>query len=224
MEIDPQVIIVMLRQPRKNDSNERRSDPFYEFGSFGCTGCHKKNLLHPRNGERIAGHRLAFAQGGADGFRLVYLTPPISVQTWPDRCEVHWQPVEMPFCYQCAPILASNEVESDFPALAKIFANTLRSTPVAGFASCFRSRTSPLNATVSDEIIRVYTQRRTGAKSNDIATSYEQALPYDPPIVDRQRKWTYEAKIQELKGGGKLAAKSSCGSSTVPKHSDRKGC
>jgi hypothetical protein len=41
-----QVFVVMLRRPRKND---RRSDPFWEFGSFGCTGCHGKNLLHPKN-------------------------------------------------------------------------------------------------------------------------------------------------------------------------------
>src|SRR6185312_13769949 len=44
---DPKVIIVMLRQPRLDSPNEMRTDPLWEFGSFGCTGCHRKNLMNP---------------------------------------------------------------------------------------------------------------------------------------------------------------------------------
>ena len=61
------VIIVMLRRPRKNDP---RKDPFFEYGSFGLTGCHRTNLLANK---AAAGCRLAFAQGGPSGFRLVML-------------------------------------------------------------------------------------------------------------------------------------------------------
>ena len=75
------VHIVLLRRPKsaKEDPRESRSDPFWEFGSFGCTGCHGGNILHPRNADEIAGGRLAFAQGGDNGFRLVYLTPAVTV-------------------------------------------------------------------------------------------------------------------------------------------------
>lgn len=38
------IFIVHLRQP-SNNADEKRSDPFWEFGSFGLTGCHCKNLL-----------------------------------------------------------------------------------------------------------------------------------------------------------------------------------
>jgi hypothetical protein len=41
------VVVVLLRQPRK-DISEMRTDPFWEFGSFGLTGCHQRNLLHPK--------------------------------------------------------------------------------------------------------------------------------------------------------------------------------
>jgi hypothetical protein len=54
----------MLRRPRKND---RRTDPFWELGSFGCSGCHGKNLLHPKNCQISNGDRLAFVQGGKGG-------------------------------------------------------------------------------------------------------------------------------------------------------------
>ncbi|MBK9033452.1 MAG: hypothetical protein IPL61_19670 [Myxococcales bacterium] len=69
------VIIVVLRQPRSDE--DARTDPFFEFGSFGLTGCHAANLLHD---EAADGARLAFAQGGPLGFRLVTLTPPVEVR------------------------------------------------------------------------------------------------------------------------------------------------
>ena len=36
----PNVFFVHLRRPNRSDPDEQRDDPFYEFGSFGCTGCH----------------------------------------------------------------------------------------------------------------------------------------------------------------------------------------
>jgi hypothetical protein len=73
----PKVIIVVLRRPKKSNKKEMRSDPFYEFGSFGCTKCHRRNLLNPRKSHELIGVRLAFAQGGKDGFKLVHLTSSI---------------------------------------------------------------------------------------------------------------------------------------------------
>jgi hypothetical protein len=49
------VIIVHLRRPKTADPKESRSDPFWEFGSFGITGCHSENLMHPRNSRKLEG-------------------------------------------------------------------------------------------------------------------------------------------------------------------------
>lgn len=57
------VFMVVLRQPQKND---QRSDPFWEFGSFGVTKCHAKNSISFKNASCLEGGRLAFAQ---DNFR-----------------------------------------------------------------------------------------------------------------------------------------------------------
>ena len=96
----PKVFLVLLGWPRSNDP---RSDPFYEFGSFGCTSCHCNNLFHPDCASELKGARLAFAQGGAGGFRLVYLTPPVEIRKLPpkspNRCEAKWKPTEWPFRY-----------------------------------------------------------------------------------------------------------------------------
>ena len=72
------VIIVVLRQPY-NYPNEKRSDPFWEFGSFGSTKCHYTNLMNPKKAHELEKKRFAFAQGGHEGFKLVYLTPPLSI-------------------------------------------------------------------------------------------------------------------------------------------------
>jgi len=71
MPVDfPSVIIVLLRQPR-SDSKEKRSDPYWEFGSFGATGCHNRSVMNPKRIEELNGRQFAFAQGGDKGFRLV---------------------------------------------------------------------------------------------------------------------------------------------------------
>src|SRR5688500_11872968 len=113
----PKVFIVHLRRPNRRDPRESRADPYFECGSFGCTGCHSKNLMNLRHADAIEGARLAFAQGGDKGFRLVLLTPPITIRQWKDRCEARWSPAEMPFKSQHAPVLVRNNGDSDFPAL-----------------------------------------------------------------------------------------------------------
>src|ERR1035438_6995686 len=64
------VFIVHLRRPKSKC--DPRSDPFWEFGSFGMTGCHASNLMNPRNAQNLECARLAFVQGGPKGMRLVY--------------------------------------------------------------------------------------------------------------------------------------------------------
>ena len=113
----PKVFFVHLRRPGRED---KRDDPFYEFGSFGCTGCHYRNLMGLHHTEDLEGARLAFAQGGTLGFRLVYLTPPITeVVPWSGHCEVKWTPIEKPFKYAEAPILVYNEGSGDFPSVTR---------------------------------------------------------------------------------------------------------
>src|ERR1022692_741575 len=84
------VIIVHLRRP--GSRNDKRSDPFWEFGSFGITGCHERNLLSLRNAEKLDGVRLAFAQGGPKGTRLVHLTPPVKIIPHQHYIEAQWSP------------------------------------------------------------------------------------------------------------------------------------
>lgn len=136
---EPNVFFVHLRRPKRasQNPNERRSDPFYEFGSFGCTKCHSHNLFHPRHASKLEGSRLAFVQGGKLGSRLVYLTPPIKVKVWKTNCEAIWTPATMPFKYSKAPVLAYNDGDSDFP-LVEQFARQANCPTVEG-GLCSRS-------------------------------------------------------------------------------------
>jgi hypothetical protein len=197
---DPKVYIVHLRRPNsaRVDPHERRSDPFWEFGSFGCTGCHSNNLFHPKRATDLEGARLAFAQGGSRGFRLVLLTPPVSVRNWDDRLEARWKPAQMPFRYEHAPVLAANDRPSDFPVLERFVLATARTSIEGGFSSRFRSRAEPLDDRIAKELIRQYQRLRSTAPPHAIATSYEQALSQLPPLVDRNRRQTYRALIERL--------------------------
>lgn len=139
---EPKIFFVHLRRPGKGD---QRNDPFYEFGSFGCTECHSTNLLHPRHAKELNDVRLAFIQGGPDGSRLVFLTPPIrEVQVWKNRtsrkrfCEVRWTPAEMPFKYNEAPVLVCNDGGSDFPLIQRLARRTDCPTDESGLSSLFR--------------------------------------------------------------------------------------
>jgi hypothetical protein len=199
---DLKVYFVHLRRPRsaREDPDERRDDPFYEFGSFGCTGCHSDNLLHPRQADDLEGARLAFIQGGRRGFRLVYLTPPVTVQCWADRCEAMWTPAEMPFKYYEAPVLAWNDGPSDF-LLGEQYASTANRTTIeGGLSSRFRSRARPLPPDMAREVIAVYDRLRATAPAGALATTYDEALPYPPPCIDDDRKATYQSRVRGLAG------------------------
>src|SRR3977135_3629176 len=119
------VFVVMLRKPRRADFNEMRTDPFWEFGSFGLTGCHQRNLLHPKRAGELTGARLAFVQGGDQASRLVFLSPPVEAIAYADRTEVRWQTAP-PFRYETAPTIVDKDGGSDMPTFLAMFASVRR--------------------------------------------------------------------------------------------------
>jgi hypothetical protein len=205
------VIIVHLRRPTAEPS-EKRSDPFWELGSFGTTGCHSKNLMNPKNEGRLKGARLAFAQGGKQGTRLVYLTPPVKIVNHGGRIEALWAP-QKPFRYGSAPILVSNTSKSHFPHFAATIETVGRTTPEGQFASNFKSRTSCIAEGLASELIHIYARKRKEAQRSDIARFYEDALPWPPPLVDRNREQTYTQCLNEARGS---KPRSECGSRKHP--------
>lgn len=188
------IFFVHLRRPAPNDP---RTDPLYEFGSFGCTKCHCTNLFHPRHAEDLEGSRLAFVQGGHDGTRLVFLTPPISVKVWADNCEACWTPREMPFKYNEAPVLVANDGTSDFPLVEQFARATDCPSLESGLSSRLRSRSRPLPPELARQLVSVYEQHRKHKGNSAIAASYAEALPY-VTTIDRNRKSTYRRLIGRL--------------------------
>jgi hypothetical protein len=186
---DPRVIIVMLRQPRPDDPNEMRTDPLWEFGSFGCTGCHRENLMNPKRLTELNGTRFAFAQNGALGMKLVHVTPPVNTLHHGMFGEAKWDPAEMPLTYRSAPILVNNFSASDVPEIREMISDVRRGSPVAQFASKYRSRRLPLPGHVGRQLIAVYERFRKERAS--FAQTYVDALPYKPPRVDEDREGTY---------------------------------
>lgn len=194
---DP-VVIVLLRQPRRHDPREQRADPYWEFGSFGTTGCHAKTLTNPRRAARLDGLRLAFAQGGPLGFRLVYLTPPVEARVYEGGCEAWWAPAEMPFRYACAPLLVDNDAGSDCPCLRDEVGTVNRTTWLGRFASRYRANCTPLPAALAAELVEVYDRHRASAGPAALASTYEEALPYPPPEIDAARAQSYHARLAGL--------------------------
>ena len=186
---DPKVVLIMLRQPRLNDPKEMRTDPFWEFGSFGCTRCHRKNVMNPRKLAELEGIRFAFAQNGRLGVKLVHVTPPVKMLRHGMFGEAKWSPAEMPLTYASAPTLVNNSDTSDVRELRAMITDVHRRSPVAKFASKFRSRRRALCASVGRRILEVYEQHRR--KSGCVSRSYVDALPYMPPKIDKDREATY---------------------------------
>lgn len=187
------VIIVHLRRPRSGD---KRTDPLYEFGSFGLTGCHRTNLLADQS---AAGARLAFAQGGDLGFRLVMLTPPVDVRSLVDRREAFWSPHAMPLRYDTAPVLIDNDGSSDVAGMRELLATVNRTTWREKFSSAFRTRKQPLDAAIAASIVRAWEQAvECGAER---AEAYWEALPYwDADVIDRDRQATHRGLLIAARG------------------------
>jgi hypothetical protein len=178
------VVFVMLRQPDRSDPDESRSDPFYEFGFFGITGCHQTNLL---SDDAAHGVRLAFIQGGPDQLRLVHVTPPVSIEAKGRQLVATWKPAEMPLRFEDAPVLVENRPARRNTALLDFLKGTNRSTPVAQFTSRFRARKEPLPDDIATEILAAW---RTASTAGCRSESYIDALPYPPnrPLDARERK------------------------------------
>ena len=193
------VVVVHLRRPHLSNPKEMRSDPFWEFGSFGLTGCHSKNLMNPKKSSELNGARFAFAQGGALGMRLVYLSPPIKIALHGSLCEAIWQPHEMPFKYSAAPVLIDHAGGTGFPLLKRFLKETDRGGWLGRFSSRFRSRRQPLEAQLSEELVRVYEKARRSAPASALSRLYIDALPYAPPNVDRYRETTYSDRLEKAR-------------------------
>lgn len=195
----------MLRQPGKDDS---RTDPFWEFGSFGCTGCHDKNLLHPKNCQITDGDRLAFVQGGHLGSRLLLVTPPVerfdhAGGSPKGRVELRWDFGKKPFRYDCAPSLFESPSPRQlglFPKLAGDVAGAHRTTIAAKFASRFRARTRPLEPEFARELVNGFKARVAAATSSDFIGRYNDALPWcDCPRSSSDRRSDYRRLLRGLK-------------------------
>lgn len=199
------VLVALLRQPHMERPNEMRSDPFWEFGSFGLTGCHKTNLMHPKKVKELEGVRIAFVQGGDAGFKLVYLTPPVTPIPYSDRSEIRWvedgDTGQMPFRYEQAPFIISTEGVSDVPEIVSIFENVRRNGWMGRFASKFRTRREPLPDACARQLIKVWNARTRKAKPGDFARIYTDALPRNPPKTDYMRRETYDRMLADAIAG-----------------------
>ena len=189
-----------------------RDDPFWEFGSFGITGCHARNLLHPKTACDLKGIRLAFAQGGKLGTRLVFLSPPVrKVVTYRDCSEAIWSPSKMPFRYERAPLLIDNEGDTKFPLLKSLLKGVERHKWVGRFGSKFRSSKQPLPDKVAHEMVRVYDRFRRSEGRSAVAKNYVDALPVQrepcPPSVRVKR---YERKREDAGGVQSAPSRPSC--------------
>lgn len=195
---EARVFMVMLRRPRRltGKNPDKRSDPFWEYGSFGITGCHRENLMNPiRAEERLSGARLAFAQDGTLGWRLVFLSPPVWIVNWNSRCcEARWNRdghPEWPFRYAYAPLLMDCDGHSQISGLHRLVKDADVQSWLLRFAVKFRSRTRSLEAEIASELERVYTEQRDASRPEQIATRYEEAIA-DGLVLDSDREATYE--------------------------------
>jgi hypothetical protein len=218
---DARIILVMLRRPRLGDPNEMRTDPLWEFGSFGCTGCHHANLMNPAKLSELHGARFGFAQNGPYGIKLVHLTPPISTLHHGSFGEAKWSPAEMPLTYASAPTLVNNLGYSDVPLLTNMLGGVRRSSPVARFASKFRSRREALPPPIGEQVVTVYERTRSDGSSIYIARSYVDALPYIPPRVDDDREATYHRLLRNSAIAGGFASAADA-SSSAPRSATRR--
>lgn len=193
---DP-VIIVVLRQPRNRF--DVRSDPFYEFGSFGITGCHGRLLASPS----CAGARLAFVQGGHGTFRLVYLTPPVEIVHHREGREALWGLSDMPLQFDEAPILVAHDDLKATSTLARMVASVNRSSWAAKFASRFRSTHEPLPLDAAREVIETWNCSSVFAR----ARSYDEALPFHIASPDRARAASYARLRRDAGASDRVAAR-----------------
>jgi hypothetical protein len=189
------VHIVMLRQP-KSHAGEARTDPFYEFGCFGLTGCHSANIMSDK---KASGGRIAFAQGGRGEVRLVLLTPPTEFESLTEVNVARWKPTTA-LRFDRAPILISNDGSSDVPRLQEFVASVNRPTWASKFGSRFRARKEPLPPGIAEQIIDAWEHARASGGEAAIARIYFETMPHPPPSPDRDRRAKYEELLRKAGG------------------------
>lgn len=213
----PPVFLVCLRQP--SSSKDHREDPYWEVGSFGCTGCHDKNLLHPGSNHIPNGARLAFAQGGPDGSRMVLLTQPVRVINRGDRLEVRWA-ARMPFKYCDAPLLIDREGETHSGKLKRFISGSKSKHWGHKLSSKCRSRSQSLPGDVAAELIEIFDTAYAAAGLNQIAETYLEAIPSwqaweewskaNEPFERVDRRAAYKTLCRSLKTNGSSSCPRKC--------------
>lgn len=183
---------VYLRQPHGLD--DERSEPFWEFGSFGRTGCHRRNLLS-RNSPLKAEDQLAFLQGGNAEVRIVGVTPPLFEtsrrEVSGELQEINWDPSYRPLSYKSAPLLINNDGRTEFPSIMQLIRDAARSTWCGKLGSCMRSRTTALDDALAKEILDWFS-----------SSQLEKTDHYPDAIMQSGLRWHSHATEA---GWGKLA-------------------
>jgi hypothetical protein len=155
--------------------------------------------MNPGRATELNGARLAFAQGGSSGVRLVYVTPPIRmrIRKRGSLAEATWEPAEMPLRYDASPTLIDAAGHSDCTSLVPDIRGVRRTTWIGKFSSAFRSRRAALAGVVGAELIDVYRRWRS-AGADRIAQRYVEALPYLPPRIEStdERRRSYRRNIR----------------------------
>jgi hypothetical protein len=149
--------------------------------------------MNPQKADELVQKRFAFAQGGHEGFKLVHLTPPLRIIKHNGFIEAKWSPFLMPIKYLNAPLLISNQGQTDVHSIKNEIKKINRTTWMGKFSSAFRSRKRPVSEAIANELISVYDQKRSSKNNAVIARSYEEALPFNPPQIDHNRKETYQS-------------------------------
>lgn len=174
---------VFLRKPK--DLTDRRNDPFWEFGSFGRTGCHKANLLHPRRTPLRDGDQLAFLQGGRGEIRVIGVTPSISVTGSTGLLEPEWSRSYRPMPYSNAPLLIDNLGKTAFPSALQLLHGTRRSTYCGAAGSRLRSKMTAVDAELTNEILQWFA-----------STALSKIKVYPEAIQSKGESWHMHAMSQ----------------------------
>jgi hypothetical protein len=196
---------VYLRRPHGDDP---RTDPFWEFNSFGRTGCHASNLLSPRCRIEPAVSSVVFLQGGEGCIRAVALADVSEIVRFtlaardgkPQRegRELRWRSIIGPFVFESAPLLIDNRGNSDFKRIvAWLMKGSQRDTPVAGAASKLRARATALDGPMAIEVRDLFARWKGQSASAFHETieegAWRQRMTAREDAQRSERKKTYAA-------------------------------
>jgi hypothetical protein len=98
----------------------------------------------------------------------------------------------MPLSYKTAPLVVDNKTPADVLLPADMVRYVRRPTPMSRFASAFRSCRTAVAGEIGAQILSVYQQFRRGGA--EVAKDYFRAMPYEPPLIEQDRRARYELK------------------------------